>query len=422
MNTIINTTGASSSTKRYDLSCHQLPFSMDCSRFLNWTEGRLESAHEIAEVYRSLVATVKFQPALDDSLEAKAMKFLESLIPRARLSPSAFLSNFASFSDDSVSDIVQSIVVLISSANLAITTATMEMFKRLIVNCSKKLLLALVKADIIPQVIIPLNLLSISFVQAVDLHINVLDIINTSLKLTIPNILARLGIEDSKEQEAVQETVLQQVIAPSEKYIWHLCLNRHSIVNRGLSDEFMRLLTWLIEIYQYHQRAMNFVQNMPSPFIVLMLSFSAILALLRNGMPRSMVTIGEKGPNNQNASSSPSAHSSSLSPSKRTAKTRNEAEHAILLHMMPLFRLRQSECIEGLQQALRQMVWRRRDCSVATRIAAMHSTEQTVPEWLFRGRMMLTIASHTQKSANQLLVTNVAVASDSTSARHEQLP
>ncbi|KAK2954174.1 hypothetical protein BLNAU_10828 [Blattamonas nauphoetae] len=38
------------------------------------------------------------------------------------------------------------------------------------------------------------------------------------------------------------------------------------------------------------------------------------------------------------------------------------------------------------------------------------------------GRMMLTIANHAQKSANQLLVANVAVASDSASARREQLP
>ncbi|KAK2952704.1 hypothetical protein BLNAU_12353 [Blattamonas nauphoetae] len=103
------------------------------------------------------------------------------------------------------------------------------------------------------------------------------------------------------------------------------------------------------------------------------------------------------------------------------------------------------------------MVWRRRDCSVATRTAAMHSTEQTVPgladsrkdevdncqasdlipvipvgsdptKYLqyhfvsFISKKCLSIASHAQKSANQLLVANVAVASDSASARHEQLP
>ncbi|KAK2944221.1 hypothetical protein BLNAU_20831 [Blattamonas nauphoetae] len=122
--------------------------------------------------------------------------------------------------------------------------------------------LALVQADLIPQIIINLNPQSLSFVEAVDIHINVMQILTNSVWLSTPSSLAELGIEDGTEQQDVHEAVLQQVVVPSEKYILHLCVNRYSIIDGELSMEFMELLTRLLEICPYYQQTMDFVLNM----------------------------------------------------------------------------------------------------------------------------------------------------------------
>ncbi|KAK2956647.1 hypothetical protein BLNAU_8488 [Blattamonas nauphoetae] len=53
----------------------------DCDAFLNWDEQFLKPFSEKMVVFRSLVATVKLQPAFDDSLEAKAAKLLLYVTP-----------------------------------------------------------------------------------------------------------------------------------------------------------------------------------------------------------------------------------------------------------------------------------------------------------------------------------------------------
>ncbi|KAK2942788.1 hypothetical protein BLNAU_22306 [Blattamonas nauphoetae] len=168
---------------------------------------------------------VKFQPTLDDALEAKALKFLKSVRIQTQSSADAFLSNFASFADESLTDFTHSIVVLISSSNLVITVAAMKMLDCLIWNSSAKALLALIKADLIPQVINTLNPLSLSFAEAVDFHTDLIHSIDTFVWLATPGGRTKLGLKDVHKQLAVQETVLKQVLGPSEKYIWHFCAN-----------------------------------------------------------------------------------------------------------------------------------------------------------------------------------------------------
>ncbi|KAK2955114.1 hypothetical protein BLNAU_9843 [Blattamonas nauphoetae] len=235
----------------------------DCSPFLNWNKEEFESEHEKAIVFRSLVATVKSQPSLDDSLEAKAVQFLKSVSPVTQSSADAFLNSLASFFDDSLTDFVQSIEVLISTPNQIITTETMKMLETLFTNSSTKIRLTLVKADLIHRLIITLHPLSISFADAVDIHINVMKIIHNSLWPATPNGLARLGIEDDDEQQAVQEITFQQVLVPSVQYISHLCMNRYSIVDGAQSILFLIFLTQLLEICPYYQPTMEFVLHMP---------------------------------------------------------------------------------------------------------------------------------------------------------------
>ncbi|KAK2941469.1 hypothetical protein BLNAU_23616 [Blattamonas nauphoetae] len=240
----------------------------DCSAFLNWRSGRPESVRDKALVIQSLVATVKFQPALDDSLEAKAVIFLKSVTPENQESADAFLSRFGRTVDESSTNFVQSIVVLLSPPSQAIVPAAMKMLGTLMDNCSAKVLLALVKADLIPQLIITLHPLSLSFAEAVDIHINLMKTICNSLWLATPFGLKQLEIEDDDKQQAVHETVLKQVLVPSEKYIWHSCMNRFSIVDGEQSKSFLILLARLLRISPYYQRAMDFVLNMPVIFTI----------------------------------------------------------------------------------------------------------------------------------------------------------
>ncbi|KAK2945937.1 hypothetical protein BLNAU_19154 [Blattamonas nauphoetae] len=218
---------------------------MDCSPFLNWNEKRPVSEHEQGVVFRSLVATLKLHPALDVSLEAKSVKFLESVFFVDGTSVAAFLGCDGRTTDKYSTDFIQSIVVLISSPNRAITTATMKILGSLIWSCSAEVRLALIKAELIPQIINTLNPLSLSFTEAEDLHINLIKIIGSSLRLMTQDALTYLTIEDRNGQPAVHETVLKQVLIPSEKYIWHLCSNRYSIIDGILSLTFMFLLAQL---------------------------------------------------------------------------------------------------------------------------------------------------------------------------------
>ncbi|KAK2961560.1 hypothetical protein BLNAU_3358 [Blattamonas nauphoetae] len=234
----------------------------------NWDGKELKSVQEQAVVFLSLVATLKSQPALDASLETKAVTLLKYL---SYLNPStvdAFLRSFAADPDDLLTDFVQSIGVLISSPNRAIAKATMEMFNNLFLCCSAKVRLALVKADVIPQLIMTLNPQSLSFAEAVDIHTWLIQIIANSVWLSTPSALRYLEIEDGDEQQAVHETVLRQVMAPSEQYIRHLCVNRYSIVDGDQSKLFLELFANLLQISPYYQPTMNFVVNMPVVFTI----------------------------------------------------------------------------------------------------------------------------------------------------------
>ncbi|KAK2943327.1 hypothetical protein BLNAU_21752 [Blattamonas nauphoetae] len=247
-------------TKR---SCSTDSPSSDCFPFLNWKYHFQESDEEKAVVFRSLVATVQSQHALDVSLEEKAVEFLESVDLYHEESGDDFLHSFASNSDESLKIFVQSIMVLISTANQAITTAAMKKLISLIGDCSTEVRLALVKADLIPQIINILNPQSLSYAETVDIHVYLMATIAWCFSLASPIGLKELEIEDDNEQPAVYEAVLQQVLAPSEKYICHLCMNRLSIADGDRSIQLLSMLAHLLRISPFYQPTMNTVLDMP---------------------------------------------------------------------------------------------------------------------------------------------------------------
>ncbi|KAK2950719.1 hypothetical protein BLNAU_14390 [Blattamonas nauphoetae] len=258
----------SSTTTRSDLSSSAFPFSLDCSPFLNWNEEESESENEKAVLYRSLVATLKLQPALDEFLEAKAVKLLKSVDRKETVFADGFLQSFASISDDSLTDFVNSVVVLLLSAGQTVTNAGMKMLETLIIWCSDQVRLTLIKAGLIPRLINTLSPLSLSFANAVDIHTYLMIIITYSVWLTTPDGLRHLEISDDDEQQAVHETVFKQVLIPSEKYICHLCVNRFSIIDGDQSTHFLDLLPQLLQISPYYQSTMDFVLRMPVVFTI----------------------------------------------------------------------------------------------------------------------------------------------------------
>ncbi|KAK2942370.1 hypothetical protein BLNAU_22713 [Blattamonas nauphoetae] len=263
MGQIINKPNNSPGSTRSSVSSPQLSLSTDSSAFLNWDEEELESNRERVILFRSLVATMKLQPALDDSLKRKAVEILVCIDHQSLFSADIFLTNFGHITDESLTKFVQSMVVLISSPNQSIITAAMKMLNSLMVNCLERIRLALVKADIIPQLINTLNPLTLSFAEGVDIHINLIKSITNALWLATPDGLASLEIEDHDGQQAVHETVLKQVLSPLEKYIWRLCMNRYSIIDSEQSENFLELLAQLLRICPYYQPTMEFVLHMP---------------------------------------------------------------------------------------------------------------------------------------------------------------
>ncbi|KAK2948237.1 hypothetical protein BLNAU_16856 [Blattamonas nauphoetae] len=239
------------------------PLVLDCSAFLNWNEEELYLVEEWAIIFRSLVATLKIQPALDDSLEANAVKILNFVDPEDNDHAAEYLDSLGGPSDESLTNFVQFMVVLISSPSQTIPAAALDMLNCLILWCSPKSLLALVQADLIPQLIITLNPISLSFTKTEYIHQTVIYLIHNSFLFATPFGLLRLEIKDVNKQQAVCETVLQQVLVPSEKYICHLCVNRLSIVDGELCEKFLSLLTRLLQICPYYQPTMDCILHMP---------------------------------------------------------------------------------------------------------------------------------------------------------------
>ncbi|KAK2959118.1 hypothetical protein BLNAU_5913 [Blattamonas nauphoetae] len=160
---------------------------------------------------------MKSKPVLDDSLETQAVKFLKSVKPKTQESADAFLSRLATLSGDFSTHLIQSIVLLISSASQILTTAAIKMLSNLLLYCYPQNILLLIKADLIHQLIMTLNPLFLSFADAVHIHTSLLSIITITLRLATPEGLTSFRFKDDNEQQAVHDTVLKQVLVPSEK-------------------------------------------------------------------------------------------------------------------------------------------------------------------------------------------------------------
>ncbi|KAK2960963.1 hypothetical protein BLNAU_4050 [Blattamonas nauphoetae] len=134
-------------------------------------------------------------------------------------------------------------------------------------TCQADTRLRLVTDNLITQLVSSFHPLTPSFDNFEDNH-TLLIIINHPLWLSTPNGLAQLGMYHPHEQEEVHETVLNQVLKPSEGYIQHLCANRYKSVDDDQSTQFMLFLAALLTICPFHEQTMNFVLTLPVLLIV----------------------------------------------------------------------------------------------------------------------------------------------------------
>ncbi|KAK2947372.1 hypothetical protein BLNAU_17692 [Blattamonas nauphoetae] len=84
----------------------------------------------------------------------------------------------------------------------------MKMFDCLFERCSLSYRLALLKASLIPLLIITLNPLSLSFAKSEDIHTCLMSGIASSLWLSTPDGFEDLGIKDGNAKQRVHETMI----------------------------------------------------------------------------------------------------------------------------------------------------------------------------------------------------------------------
>ncbi|KAK2948116.1 hypothetical protein BLNAU_16916 [Blattamonas nauphoetae] len=215
-------------------------------------------------MYQSLVQMIQERHPLDETSEEKAVNLLEHVHLFDRGEADRFILGLVTSSpDEALPDVVASIIVLLSFPNQRIIKATMMFLDSLIQFCSPSVRLKLVRADLLPHIIASLNPLSLSVADYKYIHSRLIFVIDYSLYLSLPDNLENLRIENSTESQAVHETVLKQVLVPSEAYIRHLCVNQYSMIESDQSYELLTLFAELLQICAYYQPIMDFVFKLP---------------------------------------------------------------------------------------------------------------------------------------------------------------
>ncbi|KAK2949712.1 hypothetical protein BLNAU_15383 [Blattamonas nauphoetae] len=123
--------------------------------------------------------------------------------------------------------------------------------------------LALVKANLIPQLITSLDPLSYSFTDAKDLHISLINVLSKFIQLAPPLEFRHLDSVGHRQQQITHETVLKLVLFPSQAYLRFICANYANIQNNTESDDFMHLLEGLLKSCPDFQPTRNFILALP---------------------------------------------------------------------------------------------------------------------------------------------------------------
>ncbi|KAK2954259.1 hypothetical protein BLNAU_10758 [Blattamonas nauphoetae] len=131
----------------------------------------------------------------------------------------------------------------------------MKMIRTLVWRVSATVHFTLVQADLIPQIVNTLNPQCLSLVEVENIHTCLSHVIRSSLAFSTPSGLSELKVEDGNEQQAVHETVLKQVLMPSEKYLCCLTFIEND-------ESIFYFLTYMIDAQREANKKMEEVLQM----------------------------------------------------------------------------------------------------------------------------------------------------------------
>ncbi|KAK2952269.1 hypothetical protein BLNAU_12828 [Blattamonas nauphoetae] len=233
------------------------------SAFRNWSENNHDSIDEKAALFQSLVAMAKDPDLYDSSLEMKAVKFLNEIVIKDDEEPGFPVWVGFMPSRRHVPQFVESVKILLSLPNQQLVTASMEFLRSLVVACSPFQKLALVDHGLVSNIMSALKPTTLTFPEADDIHLCLMDIVHCLLWLSTPSGLDRLEFDEPSEQVEVREAVFEEVVGASEGYLFHLCTHHTSLAIAPQCSTFVVVLHQLVRIGGYHRPALDFTLSLP---------------------------------------------------------------------------------------------------------------------------------------------------------------
>ncbi|KAK2957759.1 hypothetical protein BLNAU_7193 [Blattamonas nauphoetae] len=250
----------------------------DHEPFLNYISNTEFSFDEKSRLYNSLVALVKAKYPFDDALQERADRFLNDLEPEWGQEDLAdqLVTDLVPSSGESHSEILASILTLLSSPHSTLKTAAMSFLNETTRFCSLQNRYRLVESDIVTKLLTTVQPHTLPIPANEEIVDKLITIIVNCLQLSIPFSLKKIGVTAAVEKYNHREIVLQKVVIPSSQFMTFLISTRY-ILNGDLLDSFMDLLTTLLEIGPFHRPTLEYVLGSP-----IAMAFSSCLSIVED--------------------------------------------------------------------------------------------------------------------------------------------
>ncbi|KAK2962920.1 hypothetical protein BLNAU_1943 [Blattamonas nauphoetae] len=194
--------------------------------FLNHDSTLNQPFEDRSALYGSLVSLVRDHVDFDDALQDKAVNFLHNLN-----------AIHIQTTDETLSDLSDSVCVLLSSPHSKIVVATLSFVSGSVSRANFKQRLNLLK----------------------------------TVRMAEAYAIQTLAITEPSDQHNHRELVFRKVIHPSSPYLAFLCRNRYLLEAASFPRGYVALFSRLLQISPYHRPTLEFVLS--SPVVTTVLSF-----------------------------------------------------------------------------------------------------------------------------------------------------
>ncbi|KAK2950841.1 hypothetical protein BLNAU_14259 [Blattamonas nauphoetae] len=250
------------------------------SDFQYWFDQPIVANSERSATYLSLIHMARNKRPFSESLEDKAVSFLEEITPESANDVDSFILDLDPSSLQESSHIfVETVVVLISVRNRRIKQATFDFVDDMVHHSPVEVRLKFIQNDLVPKVISSLDFFSPRFSQFTDDHTTLLKFLNQWIRSSTEITFKTLTTTRPDEQQTLAETLFRHVLMPMEGVVQYLCEHRFSIVDSILSTYFLQNLCRIQAISTLLQQESNLVLN---PLIVL--TIPCVVALFEDDL------------------------------------------------------------------------------------------------------------------------------------------